>query len=330
MQLHDPWLLVLLVVVPFMVRRLRRAPRPTLRFPVVAAVRTAGRGIRTRLGSLPFWIRGAALALMVLALARPQLGRSQTQVFTEGIDIMLAVDISSSMLAEDFAVDGQRASRLEAVKSEVRHFLEKRGGDRVGLVLFGARPYLQAPLTLDHDWLLANLGRAEVGLIEDGTAVGSALAAAVRHLESSTAKSKIVVLLTDGENNAGRVSPLTAAEAAAQLGYRVYTIGAGSRGLAPYPVTDAFGVRRYRPMQVDVDEETLRSIAEKTGARYWRATGTESLEEVYDEIDRLEKSPHEGLKYLEFDEIYPWLLVPALLLLAAEALLAESWLRVLP
>jgi len=329
-QLHDPWVLVLLAVVPLLVRRLAREPRPSLRFPVVAAARSAPRGPRVRLRSVPYWARGAALALLVLALARPQLGRSQTQVFTEGIDIMLAVDISSSMLAEDFAVDGQRASRLEAVKAEVRRFLEKRGGDRVGLVLFGARPYLQAPLTLDHDWLLANLDRAEVGLIEDGPAVGSALASAVRHLESSTAKTKIVVLLTDGENNAGRVSPLTAADAAAALGYKVYTIGAGSRGMAPYPITDAFGTRRYRPMPVDIDEDTLRAIAAKTGARYWRATGTESLEQVYDEIDRLEKTPQEGLHYLEYEEMYPWLLLPALLLLVSEALLSESWMRVLP
>jgi Ca-activated chloride channel family protein len=234
------------------------------------------------------------------------------------------------MLAEDFALDQQRVSRLEAVKAEVRRFLEKRSGDRVGLVLFGARPYLQCPLTLDHDWLLTNLDRAEVGLIEDGTAVGSALASAVDHLESSDAKSKIVVLLTDGESNAGRISPRTAADAAAKLGYKVYTIGAGSRGLAPYPETDVFGNRRYRPVQVDIDETALRDIAERTGGRYWRATGTESLEQVYDAIDNLEKTSHEGLHFLEYRELYLWLLVPALLLLAAEALLGETYLRVLP
>jgi Ca-activated chloride channel family protein len=275
-------------------------------------------------------MRALALGLLVLALARPQLGMSQTVVRTEGIDIMLAVDISSSMLAEDFALGERRVSRLEAVKAEVRRFLEKRGGDRVGLVLFGARPYLQCPLTLDHDWLLSNLDRAEVGLIEDGTAVGSALASAVDHLEASDAKSKIVVLLTDGESNAGRISPRTAADAAAELGYKVYTIGAGSRGLAPYPVTDVFGNRRYRPMQVDVDEATLRDIAERTNGRYWRATGTESLEQVYAAIDTLEKTSHEGLHFLEYRELYLWLAIPALLLLVLESLLAETWLRVLP
>ena len=330
MQLRDPWLLLLMIVVPFVVRRLVGALRPALRFPVVTATRTMRRGTRVHLRNVPHWMRCVALVLLVVALARPQFGRAQTQVFTEGIDIMLAVDISSSMLAEDFAIEGRRASRLDAVKTEVARFLSRRGGDRIGLILFGARPYLQAPLTLDHDWLVANLDRAEVGLIEDGTAVGSALASAVRHLEASTAKTKIVVLLTDGENNAGRVSPLTAADAAAALGYKVYTIGAGSRGLAPYPVTDALGRRSYRPMEVSIDEDMLRAIATKTGARYWRATGSESLEQVYDEIDRLEKSPHEGLHYLEYEELHPWFVVPALLLLLAEALLGESWLRVLP
>jgi Ca-activated chloride channel family protein len=329
-RLHDPWLLVLLGLVPLLVRALARAPRAAVRFPVLSAAVSGGRGRRTRWRAVPALLRALALALLVVGIARPQLGRSQTEVRAEGIDIMLAVDVSSSMLAEDFALDGERANRLAAVKAEVRRFLEKRADDRAGLVLFAGRPYLQAPLTLDHDWLLANLERAEVGMIEDGTAVGSALASAVRHLEGSDAKSKIVVLLTDGESNAGRVSPLTAAEAAKSLGYKVYTIGAGSHGLAPYPVVDAFGNRRYRPMEVDVDEETLRAIAERTGGRYWRATGTESLAEIYAEIDRLEKTEHEGLRSMEYDELYVWLVAPALLLLALEALVSETWLRVLP
>jgi Ca-activated chloride channel family protein len=329
-RLHDPWLLVLLALVPLCVRALARAPRAALRFPVLASAVAQGRGRRTRLRALPALLRVAALVLLVFAIARPQLGRSQTEVRAEGIDIMLAVDVSSSMLAEDFAIEGERANRLDAVKAEVRRFLAKRTDDRAGLVLFAARPYLQAPLTLDHDWLLANLERAEVGMIEDGTAVGSALASAVRHLEGSEGKSKVVVLLTDGESNAGRISPLTAADAAKSLGYKVYTIGAGSHGLAPYPVVDAFGNRRYRPMEVDIDEETLREIASRTGGRYWRATGTESLAEVYAEIDRLEKTEHEGLRSMEYDELYAWLLAPALLLLALEAVLSETWLRVLP
>jgi Ca-activated chloride channel family protein len=301
-----------------------------MHYPVVEALRRVGAGRRTRWRWIPIAMRLTALVLLVLALARPQLGKAATQVFTEGIDILLAVDISGSMLAEDFTVDGKRTNRLDAVKSVVRKFLERRPGDRVGLVLFAARPYTQCPLTLDHGWLMQNLERASVGLIEDGTAVGSALATAVSRLEASDAESKIIILLTDGQNNAGRVPPLTAAEAAKTLGYKVYTIGAGTKGLAPYPSTDAFGNRIYVPMPVDIDEDTLERVAKMTNGRYFRATDTESLEQIYAEIDELERSPQEGLQYLDYHELYPWLALPALLLLAGEALLSQTWLRVLP
>ncbi|MGH7787501.1 MAG: vWA domain-containing protein, partial [Candidatus Binatia bacterium] len=275
-------------------------------------------------------LRAAALVLLVAALARPQLGKAAAQVFSEGIDIMLAVDVSGSMLAEDFQLDGMRANRLDAVKSVVKEFLAQRPGDRVGLVLFAGRPYTQSPLTLDHGWLMKNLDRAQTGMIEDGTAVGSALATAVSRLEASESKSKIVILLTDGQSNAGKVTPMTAAESAKTLGYRVYTIGAGTRGSAPYPQTDAFGRRVYVNMPVDVDEDTLRQVAETTGGRFYRATDTASLRQIYEEIDQLEKSPQEGLQYLDWYELYVWLAIPALLLLAGEAILAQTWLRVLP
>jgi Ca-activated chloride channel family protein len=251
-------------------------------------------------------------------------------VRAEGIDIMLAVDLSSSMLAEDFQLDGDRATRLEAVKSVVREFLEKRPNDRVGLVLFASRPYTQSPLTLDHGWLLANLDRAHIGMIEDGTAVGSALASAVGRLQGSEAKRKIVILLTDGQSNAGKVPPLTAAESAKALGYRVYTIGAGTRGTAPYPQIDPFGRKVYVNMPVDVDEETLQRIADETGGRYFRATDTESLRKIYADIDQLETTSLEGLQYLDYDELYVWLVLAAVVLLAGEAVLAQTWLRVLP
>ena len=330
MRLLDPWLLLALALLPLLVRWRRRQRPATLRYPLVAAVRAVGAGRRARWRWVLPVMRLAAFALIVVALARPQLGSAASKLYTEGIDIMLAVDVSGSMLAEDFSVNGKRASRIDAVKSVVRSFLGKRDGDRVGLVLFAGRPYTQCPLTLDHGWLLQNLERAKVGMIEDGTAVGSALATATNRLEASDGKSKIVILLTDGQNNAGRVSPLTAAGAAKALGYKVYTIGAGTRGLAPYPDTDLFGNRVYRPMQVDIDEQTLQKIAETTGGRYYRATDTDSLTKIYQEIDRLEKSTHEGLQYLEYNELYTWLVLPALILLAGEALLAETWLRVLP
>ena len=330
MQLHDPWALLLLVLLPFLVRgRLRSAP-PTLPYPVLDAVRAVGPGRRAHWRWLLPALRVAALGLLIVGLARPQLGRAATQVRAEGIDIMLAVDLSSSMLAEDFQIEGNRANRLDAVKNVVREFLDKRPNDRVGLVLFAARPYTQAPLTLDHGWLLSNLDRARIGLIEDGTAVGSALATAVGRLEGSDAKSKIVILLTDGQSNAGKVPPLTAAQSAKALGYRVYTIGAGTRGTAPYPQVDPFGRKVYVNMPVDVDEETLQHIAETTGGRYFRATDTESLRRIYDDIDKLETTSQEGLQYLDYDEMYVWAVLAGMLLLVGEAILAQTWLRVLP
>jgi Ca-activated chloride channel family protein len=228
-------------------------------------------------------------------------------------------------------VGGKRANRLAAVKDVVADFISGRsGGDRIGLTLFAARPYTQCPLTLDHGWVQQNLERAAIGAIEDGTAIGSVLAAAVGRLEASDAKTKVIILLTDGQNNAGKVGPLTAAEAAKALGYRVYTVGAGTRGLAPFPAEDMFGNRVYQPMPVNVDETTLRKIAELTGGRYFRATDTESLQEIYAEIDALEKSPHAGLHYREYRELYPWLLLPAIVLLAGEMVLSRTLLRVLP
>ncbi len=331
MRLHDPWLLLLLLLLPLAWWAWRRRARPaTLRFPALASIVAVGPGRRAHWRWVPTALRLAAGALLLVALARPQMGKAESRVFSEGIDIMLAVDVSGSMLAEDFTVNGARASRLEAVKSVVRQFVDGRPNDRIGLVLFAARPYTQCPLTFDHGWLLKNLERAKVGMIEDGTAVGSALATAVSRLEPSTAKSKIVVLLTDGQSNAGKVSPTTAAQAAATLGYRVYTIGAGTRGLAPYPATDMFGNRIYQPMQVDIDEDTLTKIAEETGGKYFRATDTASLEKIYEEIDQLEKSPAEAPRFLDYREIGIWLIAPALLLLVGETMLSHTLLRVLP
>lgn len=333
MRLHDPLALVLLALLPLLWRWARR-PTPSLSYSSVELFHGIAGGAKVRLRRLLPLLRVGAFALLVVALARPQLGDETSIQRSEGIDIMLAVDVSSSMLAEDFTLEAGPANRLQAVKEVVRQFVEDRAGDRVGLVLFAARPYLQAPLTLDHGWLMANLDRAEVGMIEDGTAVGSALATAINGLESTEGEAdsegKVVILLTDGQNNAGRVTPEAAAEAAATLGYRVYTIGAGTRGIARYPRVDFLGNKRYVPMQVDIDEKTLRLIAQETGGRYFRATDTESLRNIYAEIDELEKTEHEGMIYLDYHELYPWLAIPALLLLGVEAVLADTWLRVLP
>ncbi|MFN8543573.1 MAG: VWA domain-containing protein [Candidatus Binatia bacterium] len=331
MRLADPWLLLALPLIPLVLARAVRADRrAALRYPSFATLRAvapAGAGRRRLvLGAL----RGVALVLLVGALARPQVGTASAKLHREGVDIVLAVDVSGSMLAEDFELRGERANRIDAVRSVVQEFVAGRPEDRIGLVLFAARPYTQCPLTLDHGWLLQNLARARVGMIEDGTAIGSALTTAVERLRASPAKSRFVVLLTDGQSNAGRVSPVTAADAAAALGVKVYTVGAGRRGVAPYPTQDVFGNKVYRPLQVDIDEETLGRIASRTKGRYFRAEDTEGLRKVYAEIDAAEKTPFEAPQFLDWRELYPWLAWPALVLVLLEVGLAETVLRKLP
>ncbi len=330
MRLHDPWALVLFALIPLLLYLRRWRSDPAVRFPSLGVFAQVPAGRSSHLRRLPAALRFATLGLLVVAMARPQYGKSESQFTGYGIDIMLSVDISSSMLAEDFTLEGQRANRLQAVKSVVKDFVAGRSGDRFGLVLFAARPYTQCPLTLDHGWLQSNLDRTEIGMIEDGTAIGSGLATAVRRLQASDAKSKVVILLTDGQNNAGNISPLTAADAAKALGMKVYTIGTGTRGLAPYPRRDFFGNLVYEPVQVDIDEETLTKIADTTGGKYYRATDTDSLQRIYDEIDQLERSEFEAPKLYDWQELYPWFLVPALLLLLAEQVLRHTWLRRLP
>jgi len=330
-RLHDPWALLLVAVIPLLWWLQQRRHRDAdVRFSTLGVLRAIPHAGARRWRWLVHALRALVLLLLAVALSRPQLGKAESQFRGEGIDIVLAVDISGSMLAEDFNLNGHRVNRLDIVKHVVTDFIGKRAGDRFALVLFGARPYTQCPLTLDHGWLLQNLERAEIGMIEDGTAVGSALATASGRLEASDAKSKVVILLTDGQNNAGKISPLTAADAAKALGIKVYTIGAGTRGMAPYPARDLFGNKVYQPVAVDIDEDTLKKIAQKTGGRYYRATDTASLEEIYAEIDTLERTTFSAPRFLDYYEFYPWLIVPALLLLAAEVGLNHTRLRKLP
>lgn len=331
MQLHDPWALLLLALVPLVARGWHRPERQAaVRFPTLGTLRNVQIAGRRRW----YWVLPAlriiALVLLVVGLARPQRGRAESRYTGEGIDIMLAVDISGSMLAEDFTLNERRVNRLDAVKDVVRQFVEGRPNDRIGLVLFGARAYTQSPLTLDHGWLLGNLDRARIGMIEDGTAIGSALATAAARLRDADGKSKVLVLLTDGQNNAGKVSPSTAADAVRATGIKTYTIGAGTRGLAPYPARDLFGNTVYQRVQVDIDETTLQAVAEKTGGKYFRATDTASLKAIYDEIDRMERTTFTAPRYLDYDELYPWLAIPALLLFAVEIGLGNTLLRKLP
>ena len=327
-RFEDPFLLLLLGAIPLLgwwyVIRGRRN-RGALTHPDVGGLGRADRRKGRWLQHLPAGLRGLALVAFIVAFARPQTGVTGENVVTEGIDIVLALDISSSMLAEDLA-----PNRIEAAKAVAADFAAGRNNDRIGLVIFAGKAFTQAPLTLDYSVVVSLIGELEVGMIEDGTAVGMGLATAVKRLQASEAASKVVVLLTDGRNNRGEIDPVTAAQAAQALGVRVYTIGAGSRGGARVPVTDRFGNRRYATTRVDVDEPTLRAVAETTGGRYYRATDRESLEAIYGEIDELETTEIEVENFTTYGERFHIPLLLGLFLLLAEVVLGRTWLRTLP
>jgi Ca-activated chloride channel family protein len=326
-----PWVLWLLLAVPFLAwLKGRRGGSAAITFSSTHLVEKLGSRRRSRAGAVLLGLQLAALALFIIALARPQLGRVTTRVQATGVDIMLVLDVSRSMLAEDFSIGNQRANRIDAVKLVTEQFIRQRPNDRIGIVAFAGKPYLVSPLTLDHDWLIRNLERLRIGLVEDGTAIGSAIAAGSNRLKDKEAKTKLIVLLTDGDNNAGNVQPLTAAEAAKSLGIRIYTVGAGSVGEAPFPMQNAFGRTVYRNVPVNFDEKTLQEIAALTDARYFRATDTSSLKAIFSEIDKLEKSKVEVEKTARFRDLFHWLVIPAAVLLLLEMILSNTLWRRLP
>lgn len=280
--------------------------------------------LRTKLIHLPIFLRLIALALLIIALARPQNFSSGTNINTEGIDIAMVLDISGSMLAEDF-----KPNRLEAAKQVVDEFIKGRVSDRIGLVIFSRDAFTQCPLTIDYSVLRNLLKDIRSGMLEDGTAIGNAIANGVNRLKDSDAKSKVIILLTDGVNNAGEVDPLSAAEIARTFGIRIYTIGVGTRGEAPYPVQTPFGIR-YQMMPVEIDEALLKQIAERTGGQYFRATNNRALKEIYERIDRMEKSKIEVTSYRSAQELYFNWLAAAFIFLLVEAGLSRTFLRKLP
>ena len=332
MKFASPWLLLLLFLLPAWLWWERRcAGRGGLKFSSVAIARTLP-SFWSALGpSLLRVLRGVTLILFILALARPQLGRSESKVRTEGIDIVLVVDISGSMQAMDYAKDGQRESRIDAVKDVVREFIRDRPNDRIGMVVFGTRAYVASPLTLDHDWLERNLDRVRIGLVEGNTAIGAGIGTAVNRLRDTKAKSKVIVLLTDGGENVHSPPALDAAKAAKEFNVRVYTIGAGSRGLAPMPVYDrANHLLGYQTIQADLDEDLLKQIATLTGGQYFRAADTESLRKTYEQIDAMEKQKVETVGYEEWQELFPWFLGPGLGCLLLATTLGHTRVRRLP
>jgi Ca-activated chloride channel family protein len=323
------WLLALLPLV--MLLRGRRGPVAAVEFSDVGLAREAARSSRTRAAGWVWLFPLLGAALMIVSLARPQRAHSRTEVTANGIDIVLGLDVSGSMQALDFLVDNRRVNRIEVVKAVVSQFIEERPNDRIGLIAFAAMPYLVSPLTLDHDWLQQNLERVSTAAgSDDGTAIGSAIAASVNRLRGTAAKSKVVILLTDGMNNTGKIAPLAAAEAAKTLGVKVYTIGVGVRGMAPIPVRDQAGNMRLVMDKVDVDEKTLQAIADQTGGTFYRATDTDSLRKIYEQINRLEKTAQTVQKFERYEELYGWALIPAALLLVLSLTLEHTRFRRLP
>lgn len=326
MHFLNPYILLVGIVVPLLLLYYIFVGRrgATLKVSTIGSV-AVPRTLRYWLRHLPIVLRLAALVAIVVALARPVDVRSSSETTTEGIDIVLAMDISGSMLARDFQPD-----RLTAAKQLASEFVADRVGDRISVVAFAGEAFTQCPLTSDQASVATMLSRLRSGVVEDGTAIGNGLATAVNRLRESGAKSKVVVLLTDGVNNRGQISPVMAAEIARDLGIKVYTIGVGSRGKAPFPAVDMFGNTSYVMADVEIDEELLRKIASTTGGEYFRAEDNEALKEIYSHINTMEKSEVQVTTYTTYEELYAWWVVLALLLLASEFLVERVVLNRIP
>jgi Ca-activated chloride channel homolog len=332
MTFGHPWFLLLLLLLPIIAwLKGKRGEPPAFIYSSVQLVRGLLNVSRTRSGSFLSTLRWFALALFIVALAQPRLTKSETKVSASGVDIVVALDMSGSMISEDFEVHSQRVNRFNMARAVLEKFIEKRPNDRIGLVVFATDPYIATPLTLDHEFLMENLDRLQIGTIDENrTAIGSALSTAVNRLRELKSKSKIVILMTDGQNNSGKIAPVTAAEAAQALGVKVYTIGVGMRGMAPMPVF--FGRQRVgeRMEPVDIDEDTLQKIAQMTGGKYYRADNSEHFQAIYAEIDKLEKTEKEVKKYSHHRELFAWAIMPGLALVLLETLLRHTLFRRLP
>jgi Ca-activated chloride channel family protein len=328
--LQPEWLWLLALLPLALLWRGRKGSVAAIEYSNVGVARAVARRTRSRVGHWQWLLPVTAAAFMIVGLARPQLAHGRTQVTASGIDIMLGLDVSGSMQALDFKIGGQRVNRIDVVKSVVSKFIDERPDDRIGIVAFAGAPYLVSPLTLDHDWLQQNLDRVSVAGVDDGTAIGSAIATSVNRLRESPAKSKIVILLTDGMNNSGKISPMAAAEAAKAMGVKIYTIAVGVRGEAPIPVKDAAGNAQLIMAKVDVDEKTLQAISALTGGAFYRATNTDSLKNIYEQINQLEKTTQVAQRFEHYQELFGWTLFPAFTLLGLGFGLENTRYRRLP
>lgn len=334
MRLRDPaflWLLLIWVPMTWLYVRREKGLRPTVLFPDLSAVGKIPRSLVVRARHLLFVLRLIGVGLLIVALARPREGQTEQEVTTHGVDIILALDISTSMKALDF----KPRNRLFVAKETIKAFIRKREHDRIGLVVFAGRSYTKCPLTLDYSVLTHFIDDVNFGDIEDGTAIGTALATAGNRLKRSKAKSRIVILLTDGSNNRGEITPLAAARALAELGMKVYAIGIGKPGQVPYPVefVNPWTGKRERKVQMvesDLDEQTLANIADQTKGRFFRAHNAKKLEEIYDHIDKLEKTVIKTKSYTTYSErFFPWLLA-GFAALVLELLLTHTRFRRIP
>lgn len=324
---HPNYFYLLLLLVPVIAWYIYKqySMQATIQVSTVEPLLHTPKTIRNYLRHLPVILRSVVFILLVFVLARPQSTNRWENVTTEGIDIVLALDISSSMLAQDFKPD-----RLEASKDVAIEFISGRPNDRIGLVVFSAESFTQCPLTTDRAVLINLFKDIKSGMIEDGTAIGVGLTNAITRLKDSDAISKVIILLTDGVNNQGSIDPLTAAELAKSFGIRAYTIGVGSMGTAPYPVQDVFGRTFLRDIPVEIDEATLQQIADMTNGKYFRATNNQKLREIYAEIDKLERSKIDVKEFSKKQEEYLWFAISAAMLLLIELLLRYTVLRKIP
>jgi Ca-activated chloride channel family protein len=327
---ENPHWLYALLLVPILtgvyVWTLRKG-KASLRFSDLGIFSTIQPAWTLRLRHLPFTLRMLAVVLLTVAMARPQAGHSEEEVLTEGIDILVALDVSGSMAAEDF----KPKNRLHVAKETVARFIRGRQNDRIGLVIFAEKSYTSCPLTLDYGVLQTLLeGVSLAPRNEDGTAIGMGLATGVNRLKNSRAKSRVIVLITDGRNNRGAIDPATGAALAKAMGIKIYTIGVGTKGEAPYPVDDGVFGKRYIYIPADIDDESLRSIATATGGLYFRATDAHALESIFQKIDKMEKTQVKVKRYMRFTELFPALLLPGALLFLLEVGLSQSRLRQIP
>ena len=331
-----PWVLLLLLGIPVLAwLKGSRGRQAAFLYSSVQLVKGIVGISRSNAGSVLPKLRWLALALFIIALAQPRLVHNESHVTASGVDIVVTLDMSGSMADEDegFVLNGQQANRYIIAKDVLKKFVNKRPNDRLGLVVFATQAFVAIPPTLDHDFYLQNLERLELGAIDGNqTAIGSGLVTAINRLRELKSKSRIIILMTDGGNNAGTVPPLTAAEAAKALGVKVYTIGVGTRGMSRrYVGNDPFtGRRMYQPVPEEVDEKTLTAIADMTGARYYRADSADTLNKIYNEIDHLEKTDAEVKKFTYYSELFPWAVLPGMFTLLLETILAHTIWRKLP